>query len=313
MKNLFCLVSILSFAILLTSFNYDNKKKRYLVSDIPEGLTEGAVAVVREHTEEFRIIGPSKARSKIKHVVTVLNRHGAEHGVFIEWYNDLRSIFVERINIYNAQGKLVIAEDITGVEDFSSYSDYSLYDNSRIQRYIPPIKVFPYTVEIIYTFKYNGLINYPVWQPVSGYDLAVEKSEFTIETSPDISFRYSTSNYDDNPLLTADNKSEIYKWRLENYCAIKQESNSPEIGELTPIVYTAPDIFSIEGYSGSMESWNSFGLWTNSLLAERDNLSDIRAIQILNLTEGLTDKVQIIKTIYEYVQSKTRYVSIQEG
>ncbi|MEE4117035.1 MAG: DUF3857 domain-containing protein [Marinilabiliaceae bacterium] len=306
-------VIILWSVIALPVFNTDIKKKRYPVSEIPESLTENAVAVVREYHEEFKISGPSKARSRIKRVVTVLNQHGQQYGIFNEWYSDLRSIFVESINIYNAYGELIIREDITGMEDFSSYSDYSLYDNIRIQRYIPPLKFFPYTVEVTYNLNYNGLLNYPTWQPVYGYDLAVQKSEFTIITEPDNSFRYSSSNYDNKPEIRSDGKTETYKWTLVNHFAVSEEENSPDISELLPIVYTAPKDFSIEEYSGNMESWKSFGTWVNELIHDRDNLTGETILKINDLIDDAEGRKEVIKRIYEYVQSKTRYVSIQEG
>ena len=62
-----------------------------------------------------------------------------------------------------------------------------------------------------------------------------------------------------------------------------------------------------------MNSWKNYGIWKNQLLDRRDNLPVETINTIKQLTNGLSTKKEKVKKVYEFVQSKTRYVSVQLG
>jgi len=94
---------------------------------------------------------------------------------------------------------------------------------------------------------------------------------------------------------------------------MESEAHSPYFEEICPSVITAPNEFEVDGYEGNMNSWQQFGLWTNNLLKGRDIIPEETKNQLEKLIEGLTNEREIVMKVYEFVQSRTRYVSIQEG
>jgi hypothetical protein len=62
-----------------------------------------------------------------------------------------------------------------------------------------------------------------------------------------------------------------------------------------------------------MSSWKSFGEWVYNLIKNRDLIPEQEAVKISEITSGAKDQRDKVKMIYEYVQSKTRYVSIDIG
>jgi hypothetical protein len=73
------------------------------------------------------------------------------------------------------------------------------------------------------------------------------------------------------------------------------------------------DMFEMDGYEGSMDSWSSFGKWVGQLWEGRDELPEFvkKDVDKLIATYGLSR--ELIGAIYSSVQTKTRYVSIQLG
>ncbi len=83
--------------------------------------------------------------------------------------------------------------------------------------------------------------------------------------------------------------------------------------ELVPIVMAAPNDFEMSGYAGSSKTWEAFGKWIYTLGKGRDALSSKTINEIHELTKNLTTKREKTKAVYEYMQSRTRYVNVIIG
>jgi len=62
-----------------------------------------------------------------------------------------------------------------------------------------------------------------------------------------------------------------------------------------------------------MSTWQSYGKWEASLMVGRDELPESTRQKVLELTKNLKTTEEKTKVLYEYVQGKTRYVSISLG
>ena len=72
--------------------------------------------------------------------------------------------------------------------------------------------------------------------------------------------------------------------------------------------------FQLEGLIGNAENWSEFGKWMNDkLLFDTEEIPSKTIIEIQNLIGNESDNLKKAKIIYEYIQNKTRYVSIQLG
>jgi len=76
---------------------------------------------------------------------------------------------------------------------------------------------------------------------------------------------------------------------------------------------TAPVNFEFGGFRGSMNSWRDFGKWNYELIKGQDVLPSDEVSNIKELVSETSDEKAKIKLLYEYMQSRTRYVSIQIG
>jgi hypothetical protein len=62
-----------------------------------------------------------------------------------------------------------------------------------------------------------------------------------------------------------------------------------------------------------MNSWDEFGIWISSLNKGRNVLPEQTKQKVIQLTADKKTTEEKVKAIYEYMQNKTRYVSIQLG
>lgn len=62
-----------------------------------------------------------------------------------------------------------------------------------------------------------------------------------------------------------------------------------------------------------MSSWQSYGIWQNSLLTGRDQLAEPIKLKLRELTAGCNTPREKVQAVYNYLAETTRYVSIQLG
>lgn len=310
MKNLLFLVL---FLLVFTPFSKGQKRQAYPVDEIPSGLAEKSVAVVRDYEETFEIYSVNRATRRIKYAISILSKPGEDFGVFHEFYDGNMKLGSVQAVIYDSEGKVYEKVKPSDIKDYSATSSGSIYEDSRQKYYRPQVRDFPYTVEYEFEFSYDGLFNMPYWAPVQGFDLGVEKSVFRLITPPFFGVKYLEKNLDSGVQISEEPKQIVYEWRVTNLLPVESEEYSPRPDEFMPWVYTAPVEFEISGYSGNMSDWKSFGFWQLQLLEGRDIVPEETVMKILNLVSNIDSDRERVKAVYKYVQEKTRYVSIQEG
>lgn len=286
---------------------------RYPVTEIPDSLKENANVVIREDVGSFDIVSSEKAIFTRRRVVTIFNEKGARHGYVSVGYDKLVKVQSFSANAYNLLGmpiKKMKKDDIT---DESSISGGTMYDDSRIKWADLRQKQYPYTVEYKYVLEYKYLYGIPNWYVVAGENMAVQRSEYSVSAPKELTPRYRQSNIEGEPKISNAENRITYQWKFENLTALEYEPFSKGFNDVSPIVRVAPSKFDYDGYSGDMSSWDGLAEWQNVLNEGRDELPAETVQKIKSLTADLSTDKEKIRAIYEYMQSRTRYVSIQLG
>jgi hypothetical protein len=283
------------------------------VENIPPKLKENARSVIRINNRTLELKSEGKAKFHVQYAITVLNENGNEDAVFREFYDKFRKISIERAVIYNAVGKKTKLIPQKDIKDFSAISGFSTYEDDRVKVIDPEIRVYPYTVEYEYTCTFNGTLHLPSWYSYAGYDISVQHSEMTVVVPEDMSFRYFEKNIT-NPMVKTIGKSETsYFWEINDLKAINHEPFSGSIYDYTPTVHFAMNEFVIAGHPGDLSSWREFGKWVHSLNVDRKTLPQETVNKLLGLVDGLDTDYKKVRRLYQYMQNKTRYVSVQVG
>lgn len=310
MKKLILLV----LPFVLFTANVTGKEIKYPVSAIPESLKANAKMVVRNYEEVFEIKSIGKATYSATYAITILNENALEEAVFMQPYSQkLQKVHSIRGTIYNQAGEKTEVLNQDEVVDNSFISGFSLYEDTRVKLFRPRTMACPFTVEYSFVVEFDGLLNYPQWLPINDYNVSVEKSSFRIICPNTISFRYLEMNLTEKAEIVKNNENTIYTWSAKNLTALAEQPYSESIMDFTPFVMTVPDEYELEGYRGNLTSWKEFGLWLEKLNKGKNVLPEETVKKVNGLIKDYTTDYDKAKKIYEYMQNKTRYVSIQIG
>lgn len=273
---------------------------------------KNADAVIEEYNHDFYIDSPKNAKLKVYIRIKVLNKNGDEFAEFAEYYDPFKRILFFDGKIYDSTNKRIRRIGMSDLNDNSLINNFSTYEDNRIKTYSPNIRKYPYTVEYSYQITYNGILNIPRWQPQFDYNLAVLKSRLKVYVPKDLEIKYKNYNIDNPTVITEKNKT-VLSWETSDLEAIEYENHHIRFSNFAPTIYLAPNNFKIGNYEGNMSSWESFGNWINDLIKDQYVIPDKLKTEIDNLITNDTNKIEIAKKIYRFVQNNTRYVSIQLG
>lgn len=303
----------LIFLFLLEGTVFAKESPKFAVSEIPAELLKDANVVYREDQSIFTIQTRSKATHHVYTVATILNPNGKKHASDHIGYDKLSKITSLRATVYDASGFVVSRLKNSDIYDQSSYDGMTLFSDNRFKSIDLSQGTYPYTVEIEYEVEFKFLFFVPSFYVQGGEKVSIQHSLYTLNYAPGLKPRYKANNIDQQPRLDQkpDGSGSI-SFEFKNVKPLELESYSKTQYQLQ-YIQAGPTEFEYDSYVGTMDSWDSFGKWINTLNKGRDVLTDDTKKKIKALAEkGKTDEEKV-KILYEYLQSKTRYVSIQLG
>ncbi|MEM9858276.1 MAG: DUF3857 domain-containing protein [Bacteroidota bacterium] len=299
---------------LLTNVSGKEKDPKYPAANIPEELKEDANAVFRLNRSEFVIEGMDRARLKVHVAVTLLNEKAKRYGWVVIGYDKLRKVTHFEARSYDAAGQLIRKMKKDDIIDESSISSGSLYDDSRLKGTDLSHDTYPYTVEYEYEVLFKYLYQIPNWYVLPSSNISVQKSEYIVKSPTGLEPRFKVLNTDQKSETGTDEDGKlINSWVFKNVKAYESEVFSRGSLDLSPIIYCAPSKFKYEDYEGDMSTWDGLAAWQNSLNYGRNELPEATKATVKDLVKDLNNDTQKIKAIYEFMQSRTRYVSVQLG
>jgi hypothetical protein len=306
---------LLTWALLCaTTVSALSQEAKYPVSTIPENLLKKANAVIRVDESSFKILSRSKGIYKEKMVVTILNERGKGFAYEQVGYDKLSKVTVFKGTSYDAQGHVIKRLKPSDVNDQSAFDGFSLYSDNRVKFANLTHGEYPYTVEFETEVEYKFLFFIPGSWLYPNEHVSVEHFSYSLTFPEELKPRYHTSLIPVDPSVTKSKEGlTTVSWTLKDQPSIVFEKYGPSVDKLIPHIDAAPSTFEYDGYEGNQNSWQSYGQWVNTLLKDRHTVSDETRVKILELIAGLKTTEEKAKAIYEYMQSKTRYVSIQMG
>lgn len=301
------------FLIGVSSNSFAQPHTNYNTLVIPTALKKNANAIVRLSDVTVNIQANNKMSVTVKRVVTVLNKNGGKHINAYVYYEDGEKIEKLQALVFDQFGNKIAKIRKKDFKDVSAVSGGTLYSDSRLKylEYTPI--TYPYTVELTYQKNTGNTAFIPYFYPLNAYYLSVEKAKYSLLNPTQIPIRFKEANFKDLEVKTNNSAFNFY-YEFSNLDAIKPENSSPLLSELVPKVMFAATNFTLEGATAKVENWNDFGKWMyNDLISDTQNLPQRTVLEIKDLVKDETTDVGKAKKIYEYVQAKTRYISVQVG
>ncbi len=286
--------------------------QEYSAENIPQELKDHATVVIRRYDTYFAVHDIGTATKKVKKVITILNETAKSHASEYVHYDKNTKVKNLKASLYDKNGKFIRSLKKSEILDESSVSGFSIYEDDRVKILKMSYPSYPFTVEYEYEVTINGLMFYPRWYPQYQSKVSVQNATLDILIPGNIDLRYVETKMPLSVKIKNENGVKQYRWALNNIPAFKPEPYGPALSEIVPSVITAPDRFEMGGYTGSMKSWKDIGLWQNQLNEGLNDVPEATTKEILQITKGKTEK-EAIRAVYEYMQNRTRYVSIQLG
>ena len=210
--------------------------------------------------------------------------------------------------IINSEGNVIRKLKKKDIITRSDISNQAFYQDELITEFDLYWNQYPYQIKYSYSKIEDKFLYITRWTPVIYTNVATLKSNLSITIPPNYSIYINhPNNLSFNESQTQDGKT--LKWSSGIVKAPQKEIYAPPLQELLPLVSIVPANFNY-GINGSYDSWPSFGFWLNKLNEGTDNLPLSEKIVVNKLIEGISDKKEIIKTIYHYLQDQTKYINV---
>jgi len=245
-------------------------------------------------------------------VRTILNKNGEDNAYFRQSYSPMFKLSNIKGKIYNELGKQIKSLGGDDIIDHSAISGFSLYDDNRVKFIDPKNLTYPFTVEYTYTIDLTQTLFLPTWNHDTE-NTSYENSIFIVKAPVDYSFRYKEYNLPKGVVKSIQDNMDVYTWTISNLPARISEPMTTKSLPTYPLVRLAPNKFEMCETKGSSETWKDLGLWATGLLDKKDILPEATKAKLKEITSSCKTDLEKVKVIYEYMQQKTRYVSIQIG
>ncbi len=199
------------------------------------------------------------------------------------------------------------------MQDRSDISYISFYEDDLRREFNLIWNQYPYQIRYSYSQHYDQFTQIANWTP--HYKSNVRHLKSSLEVS--IPHDYEVRILQDSALTYSKFTNEaatVHYWEKGPSNFFLQEPFAPSYYETVPVVTIIPKYFSY-GRAGSFDTWKSYGDWHYAVNQDKVVLPAEEQKKVDRLVKDLIDPRKKIEVLYNYMQSKTKYVnvSIDEG
>lgn len=287
-----------------------SQSQDYSVQSIDEDLKDNAHAVVRSSNTTITITAYNQMNEKTKRVITVLNEKGEKHINAYAFYDSTTKIKTLEATIYDKNGSKIKKIKKNNFQDISAVEEGTLYSDHRVKYLEHTAMAYPYTVEFFREVESTTTAFIRPWLPIEDYGVSTAYSIYKINNTSGVKLKTKKTNFDGYNIYEASDLT----FTAKNLKAIKSEVFSVDFENLVPHVRVALEEFDMKGVKGTNKNWSDFGKWMNNrLIHDTRNLPQDVVDKVKALIPDNASDIEKMKIVYQYMQDKTRYISVQIG
>lgn len=280
---------------------------------IPDSLKTNANTIIRSNLTDVTINSVNSITIKKRRVITVLNELGNRNLNLSQHYNNDTEIKDLSVKIYDVLGNEIKKVSEKKFTDVSAVDGFSLYSDSKVKYFNFTPTSYPYTVVFKSETHSSSTGFIPSWRPISGYLISLEKSTYIVHNPTNLKLRKKEVNFDGFPIENLSTENTVH-YELKNQPAKKYERYSLPFFDIMPNVSCALNQFTLKNVSGQANNWKEFGSWMQSkLLTDKVVLDEATKSEVRNLVKDAKTDEEKARIVYNYMQNKTRYISVQIG
>lgn len=308
MKNLLTLI------VCFGAFAAFSQKLNLAVTQIPDSLKLNANAVVRSQEVDIVIASQRKMKISTKRTVTVFNEKGQNAINAVEHYDRSSAVNSIEATVYNAFGQEVKKIKKGDFKDHSATDEGTVFSDNRVLYLDYNPTQYPFTVVFQSEVTTSNTAHLPSWMPLDGYYVSVQQSRLNVAFPDNLGFKKKEQQLAKFKIQKTADTPVSLSYEANDILACKPESDSPSFSRLFPKVMLGLEVFNLEGIDGNAKTWQEFGQWyAEKIAGGTTEIPEETKAKIKALVGKEQDPVKKAKIIYNYVQQKSRYVSIQVG
>jgi len=284
----------------------------YSMGAIPMDLLTNANSVVIEQKVEIDISNADRKIVNTYRTIAVLNKLGDEDVNAYAYYDDNSKVKNIEAYVYDANGNELNHFKQKHFRDISAVSGASLYEDDRVLYLDYTPTTYPYILVFSSEVSSNSTM-LPTWYPTNGYVSSTLHSELTIKFAPNNKPGYKKENLKGKDILITEGPDFI-SCVAKNLKAVRYEEVAPPYFQSSPKIRFSQDSFYLQGVLGYSKDWSQFGSWMQQSLLNGTTELPMSTINMVKaLVEGEVTNEAKARKIYNYVQNKVRYISVQIG
>ncbi len=306
MKNIFALIAFF-FSFIVQA------QEKYSLADVPLELMKNANSVLLDEKVEVDVSENGKLTYSYFGARAVLNKRGDKAVSNRVYYDKDTHVGKLEAYVFDSFGNELEHFRKKDYYDVSASDGISIYSDNRMYYLDYTPTTYPYIIVINYEYKSNSTAFVPGWSPVGWYARSTKKSTYKIKFDPNNKPRIKSENLDGIDISILENSNE-YIYTAININAFVYEDLSVPFNKKAPKVYFSLNNFTLKGVSGNAKNWMELGNWMQNRLL--NNVSEIPAptiVEINNLVRNETSNEAKARIVYNYMQEKVRYISVQIG
>ena len=305
---------VISISILILTFIISSAKDKQFSFDYPDSLAENADAVILFNRITYTRTSLSNLNEHIHFALTILGERGNDYREFSILYDPFTTVKKLSCIIYDHNGHKVRKLKSSDVRDYSDYSSYTFFHDNRVKYFEANHPEYPYTIEVEYEIDHDGFIALDSWYPIENYKIGIREATLTVIFPNDLAIKYKgrkTAGVEFTEEKEQNNR--VLTWSLNNVKPLAYERFAPPFSSQVPVVYLAPVQFEFDKSKGEFSSWEAMGEWNSGLLSDNYKLSEKTMNDLDAIIAKSSGRSDLVKNVYHYMQSKTRYIGIQLG
>lgn len=285
--------------------------QQYQAASIPQELKKNANTVVRKDTKLYTISSFDDLNIKFNKATTILNKSGEKNSFVVIHYDKFDKVSGIKIKVFDEFGKQIQSFSKSDFQDVNATGTSGLYTDNRMLYLEISNANYPYTIEETYEVNTSNTAFIPEFVPFRSNNIGLEKAELKLINKSGVKLKKKIKESSIVKLNEQGSEND-FTLSYDNIPALKEEKYSPNINTLLPRVEFSLDTFSLAGRKGNLTTWKDFGIWYNSLLEPVSVITPEiqKEVNDLNLQGTVSEKV---KSLYLYMQNKTRYVNVAIG
>ena len=228
------------------------------------------------------------------------------------YYDDDISIQTLKGKLTDSGSKKPYQSNKKAVSDRSVYDGFSVVTSGRYKLLQMPVpKRYPAVYEYTVVYLAKAAIALPTVTFLHGSRVSVEQASLTLV---DPANKFNHLVVDERGIIEQQNLGEgRTRFCVSDITTADEEDYLAPVVRAGPAVLLSPKQGRLETSYGNFDTWDGIAAWTSELLRRSGTLPEHAKQEARKLVRGISDPRERVHRIYEYMQARTHYVSIQLG